>query len=73
MQPEKEFDSKVKDFKRDLVRGLLDQCTEAQQIFFDRLYKGIEQLEEKNMKIAYGQCARTLEKAKGEQHEHPNT
>ena len=55
-----EFDEKVKEFKRDLVRGLLNQCTEKQKAFFNRMYKSIENIPEEKMRNAYDQCRRTL-------------
>lgn len=66
MQPEKEFDSKIKEFKRYLVRDLLIQCTLKQIALFNRMYQSIELIKEKDMRCAYGQCARTLEKTRGE-------
>ncbi len=62
MSAMEQFDLQVREYKRGLVRGLLIQCTAEQQIFFDRMYKGIEHIKEEQMRNAYDQCSRTLAK-----------
>ncbi len=61
MNYDKEFDLKVLNIKRELIRKLLKQCTDKQITFFNRMYKSINDIEEKNMKRAYFQCKKTLE------------
>lgn len=56
-----EYDIKVTGFKRELVRELLDKCTEDQKDFFNRLYGSIADIKEEDMRQAYCQCKRTLE------------
>jgi len=57
-----ECGAEVTEFKRNLVRDLLNQCTKDQQVFFNRIYKSIEDIREDQMDRAYDQCKRTLEK-----------
>lgn len=55
-----EFDNKTKEYKRELIRDILVQCTEKQQEFFNRMYGSIETIPEDKMRHAYSQCERTL-------------
>lgn len=49
--------------KRNKVKELLKQCTEAQQQFFIRLYAdGIDEMSAKTLSIATLQCERTIAK-----------
>ncbi len=57
-----EFDLKVKEFKREMVRENLNNCTEKQIDLFNRMYGSIEAIKEDKMRHAYNQCRRTLEK-----------
>lgn len=57
-----EFEDKVKEFKRDLIRAKLDQCSESQINLFNRMYVSIDKIEEDKMTHAYYQCKRTVEK-----------
>lgn len=57
-----EFNAKSTEFKRGLVRELLDQCTEPQRDLFNRAYGGIEILKDDQMHGAYYLCERTLQK-----------
>ncbi len=59
-----EFDIKSIEFKRNLVKELLSQCTEEQQGFFNRMYKSIDDIPEEKMRWAYLQCQRTIENNK---------
>ena len=54
-----EFDLKVKEFKRELVRENLNNCTEKQIDLFNRMYGSIEVIKEDKMRHAYNQCRRT--------------
>lgn len=54
-----EFDSKVKEFKRELIREPLSGCTEKQIDLFNLMYGSIEVIEEADMRHAYNQCRRT--------------
>ena len=62
MPKNNEFDLKVIEFKRELVRRLLDQCTEKQIDIFNRMYVDINSIKEDNMETAYFQCKRTVER-----------
>ena len=64
-----EFDTKTKEAKgnfieskRNLIRDLLNQCTEGQRELFNRMYKSIEELPEEKMRWAYYQVKSTVEK-----------
>ena len=61
-----EFDLKGKEFKREMVRESLNNCTEKQIDLFNRMYGSIEAIKEDEMRHAYNQCRRTLEKNKNE-------
>ncbi len=56
------FDSKSLGFKRELVREVLNQCTEKQIQFFNRMYVSVDIIPESKMRHAYFQCVKTLEK-----------
>lgn len=56
-----EFDSKGKEFKRELIRKALSGCTEKQIDLFNRMYGSIEVIKEDKMRHAYNQCRRTQE------------
>lgn len=59
-----EFETKVREYKRGLIKELLSQCTEPQKAFFDRLHESIETIKEDRMKDAYYQCLRTIKNNK---------
>ena len=61
-----EFDLKVKEFKRELVRENLNKCTEKQIDLFNRMYGSIWVIKEDEIRHAYNQCRRTVEKNKNE-------
>ena len=61
-----EFKLKVIEYKRGLVKELLDQCTDKQQLLFNRMYKNIDEIKEEKMGIVYDQCKKTVEKNKKE-------
>ena len=58
----KEFDSKAVKFKREMLRDVLNQCTEKQIAFFNRMYGSIDAISESKMRHAYFQCVKTIEK-----------
>ena len=56
-----DFETKTEDNGRQLVRELLEQCTEPQQKFFERCFPGgINGLKGDKIKHAYDLCQRTL-------------
>tara|TARA_Y100000310_G_scaffold334124_1_gene413113 strand:- start:137 stop:358 length:222 start_codon:yes stop_codon:yes gene_type:complete len=57
-----EFDSKVKEFKRALVREWLNRCTEDQKSLFNKMYGSIDTITEEKMRCAYSQCKLTVKK-----------
>ena len=59
-----EFDKKVMEFEREMVREVLLKCTPEQQELFNRMYKGIDEIPEEKMRWAYNQCKATIEKNK---------
>lgn len=61
-----EFDARVKEFKRELIRKALSGCTEKQTDLFNRMYGSIGAIKEEKMRHAYNQCRRTQEKNKNE-------
>ncbi len=56
----KDFDKKVENFKRGILRDLLIQCTEKQQFFFARLYKSVEEIPEARIPRAIQQVEATI-------------
>lgn len=52
------------EFKREKIRELLNQCTEAQIGMFNRMYGSIDTIPNEKMDRAYDQCLRTIEKNK---------
>jgi hypothetical protein len=58
----KEFDAKVYDFKKELIRELLSRCTNEQVDFFNRMYGSIDDIPEEKMRHAYSQCKTTVHK-----------
>ncbi|KKL61132.1 hypothetical protein LCGC14_2198350 [marine sediment metagenome] len=57
----KEFDLKSLEFKREMIRERLEQCTEGQVDMFNRMYGSIEAVPESKMRHAYFQCVETIE------------
>jgi len=47
--------------KREALKSLLFQCTSAQQDKFNRIYKSVEEISEKDMKYAFVMVERTIE------------
>jgi hypothetical protein len=56
-----EFDKKVLKYKRTLVKELLDQCTDEQKDFFNRIHGCIGKIIDDKCRHAYRQCKRTIE------------
>ena len=70
----KELEDRATNFKREEVRKLLLLCTPEEQAFFNKMYKGIDELRPEDMNNAYSQCKVTLvkkAKAKGEEFVEP--
>ena len=61
MSSKYELDIKALAFKRGILKEKLQQCTEPQVQFFNRLYISIEKIPEKKMDWAYKQILKTLE------------
>ncbi len=51
-------------FKRDTLADLYNQLPEANQKFFCRMYKSLEEVKDDQVDWAIQQCERTLEKGK---------
>lgn len=51
----------IKDFRRQKLRELLLQCTEAQQVFFNRLCGSVEEISDEKIDSAIQLCERTIE------------
>jgi hypothetical protein len=47
-------------YKRELLAGLLNQCTEQQQSLFYRMYKSITDMPDKQINWAIIQCENTI-------------
>jgi len=52
----------VTEWKREKLRELLSQCTDAQIGIFNRMYKSIDAITNDKMDWAMEQCLRTVEK-----------
>ena len=64
------MDSDVKEFYYQEIRNGLQQCTESQRQFFDRLYpNGIENIEDDRLDWALQQVKRTIAKNEKKQQE----
>ncbi len=64
------MDSDVKEFYYQEIRNGLQQCTESQRQFFDRLYpNGIENIEDNRLDWALQQVKRTIAKNEKKQQE----
>jgi len=57
-----EINSKVEEFKRELLREALEQCTEEQQAFFHRIFPA--GVPESKLVGAIDLCERTIRKNK---------
>jgi hypothetical protein len=57
-----DLNNKATEFKREQLRGVLNQCTPEQIAFFNRMYKSIDLIPEEKMDRAYEQCIATIEK-----------
>lgn len=54
--------NKIKQFRRQTLSELLDQCTEPQQDLFERMYGAVSTIPESKIDWAIQQCERTIEK-----------
>lgn len=53
--------NKIKQYEKELLRGLLKQCTQKQQEFFGKMYpEGIDKIDTKSLYRAIQQCEATL-------------
>jgi hypothetical protein len=52
--------ARVTEFKRQIMRDFLAQCTEAQVDLFNRMYGSVETIAEDKMDWAIQQCERTV-------------
>jgi len=58
-----DFDKKVEQFERCILKDLLLQCTMEQQHFFLKLYpEGVEKMPREKIKRAVEQCEATIKK-----------
>lgn len=55
---------KVIEFKRDIIKDFLAQCTKEQVNLFNRLYGSVDTIPENKMDWAIEQCERTVENNK---------
>ena len=62
-----EFDKKVVEFKRELVRTELRKRTAKQIEMFNRMYDGIDEIKEEDMANAYSQIKTTEDKDRDSQ------
>jgi hypothetical protein len=56
--------ARVTEFKKQMLRDFLAQCTEAQVDMFNRMYGSVETIKEDKMEWAIQQCERTVAKNK---------
>jgi hypothetical protein len=63
------LNDKAAEYKRKLLREALEQCTEAQRAFFNRMYVSIDEIPDEKMDWAYEQCLRTIEQNKAKKNE----
>ncbi len=57
------FDEMTLVYKREIIRDVLDQCTEPQKDLFNRAYVGgVDNLRDDQMRSAYYLCKRTIDK-----------
>ena len=54
--------ARVIEFKRQMMRDFLAQCTGAQVDLFNRMYGSVDKIPENKMDWAIQQCERTVEK-----------
>jgi hypothetical protein len=54
--------ARVTEFKRQMMRDFLAQCTEAQVDLFNRMYGSVDKIPEDKMDWAIQQCERTVAK-----------
>ena len=55
---------KVKEFRKNVLKDLYNQCTPEQQQFFCRMYKSIDEVPESKIDWAIQQCEKTIAKNK---------
>lgn len=56
-----EYEYKMSAFGRGIVKELLNQCSQNEKEFFNRMYGSIDKLPLEKMRHAYSQCKNTLE------------
>ena len=56
--------NEIKDFKKEKLIELLNQCTKKQQTFFDRMYGSRDTIPEEKIDWAIQQCEKTIENNK---------
>lgn len=54
----------IKNFRKDTLKKLLDQCTEPQQQIFNRMYGSLAEIPDEKIDWAIQQCERTIIKNK---------
>jgi hypothetical protein len=52
---------KIENYKKKILKELLNQCTEEQKAFFNRMYVSVEKISENKIPQAIRQCERTIE------------
>lgn len=63
----KEFDQKIMEYKKSLLKPILEQCTDGQKDMFARMYTNIDSMKEVSMRHAYGQIKRSLSNNKNKE------
>lgn len=62
---------KIKQFERDSLRNLLNQCTPKQQKFFERMYAGgVDLIPREKILRAIVQCEATIKKNNAREQNH---
>lgn len=56
------LNDKAREFKREQLREVLSQCTEAEVNVFNQMYVSIDKIPDSKMDWAYQQCLNTLAK-----------
>lgn len=56
------LNDKAAEYKRELLREVLNQCTPEQIDLFNRMYKSIDEIPDEKMDWAYQQCLNTIKK-----------
>jgi hypothetical protein len=50
----------IENYRREVLRELYNCCTEAQQKFFCRMYKSVDEIDDSKIDWAIKQCERTI-------------